>query len=56
MRIHIKVFCSECESEDPKIVTLFVREQYCGRECLAEGQLKYCRLILRVNAERIENG
>lgn len=56
MRVHIKVLCSECESEDPKIVTLFTRETVCGRYCLAEQQLKYARLILRVNAERIENG
>jgi len=32
-------------------VTLFTRNNYCGRACLVAGQLKHIRLILRVTAE-----
>lgn len=56
MKVHIAVFCSECPEESPKIVSLFTREEFCGRHCLAEGQLKYARMILRANAERIDHG
>lgn len=56
MRIHITYLCAECDTPDPKIITLFVREHYCGRHCLAEGQLKYCRMILRATAEEAEHG
>ena len=42
--------CAECGAP-AKIETLFTRELYCGRYRLAEGQLKYTRLILRCNAE-----
>lgn len=56
MRVHIKVFCSECEYEDPKVVTLFTRTPVCGRYCLAEYQTKYIRMILRMKAEEIDNG
>lgn len=48
--------CSECDTPEAKVISLFIHEHYCGRYCLAEGQLKYARLILRANAERIENG
>jgi len=43
--------CVECETPDAKIEALFTRELYCGRFCLAEGQLKSVRFVLRVNAE-----
>jgi|tagenome__1003787_1003787.scaffolds.fasta_scaffold17231332_1 hypothetical protein len=43
--------CVECETPDARIEALFTRELYCGRFCLAEGQLKYVPFILRVNAE-----
>jgi hypothetical protein len=43
--------CVECETPNAKIEALFTRELYCGRFCLAEGQLKYVRFVLRVNAE-----
>lgn len=56
MKVPIKYLCAECNAPDPKIVTLFVREQYCGRYCLAEGQLKHTRLILRMAAEEVEHG
>ena len=39
------------ETPNAKIEALFTRELYCGRFCLAEGQLKYVRYVLRVNAE-----
>ena len=47
--------CSECDSEDPKIVCLRdpAREHYCGRACLGRGQEKFIRLILRTNAEAV---
>lgn len=56
MRVHITVFCSECPAEEPQIITLFTRERYCGRHCLAEGQLKYVRMIIRARAEEVEHG
>lgn len=56
MRVIIHHVCSECDSKAPKIVALFTREQYCNRHCLAEGQLKHTRLILRMAAEEIHNG
>jgi hypothetical protein len=45
--------CSECDSEDPKIVCLRNpgREHYCGRFCLGQGQERFIRLILRTGAE-----
>jgi len=45
--------CSECESEDPKIICLRnpAREHYCGRFCLGEGQKNFVRWICRTNAE-----
>jgi hypothetical protein len=45
--------CSECDSEDPKIICLRnpEREHYCGRFCLREGQAKFMRWIRRTNAE-----
>ena len=43
--------CVECEIPNAKIETLFTRELYCARFCLAEGRLKYVRFVLRVNAE-----
>lgn len=56
MKVHITVFCSECESEEPKIITLFTRIPVCGRFCLAEAQTKYIRTILRMAAEEVSNG
>lgn len=56
MHIPIKYLCAECDSEEPKIIALYTRERYCGRFCLAEGQLKHTRLILRMAAEEVEHG
>jgi len=42
--------CAECNAS-AKIEALFTREVYCGRGCLAEGQLKYVRMVLRCQAE-----
>lgn len=56
MQVPIRYLCSECESEQPKVITLFTREHYCGRFCLAEGQLKYVRMILRTNPEEFDHG
>lgn len=56
MHVQIKYLCSECDEPDPKVVTIYTREQFCGRQCLAEGQLKYTRMILRAAAEGIDNG
>lgn len=56
MHVQITYLCAECDAPDPKVITLFTREHYCGRHCLAEGQMKYCRMILRANAERIDDG
>jgi len=45
--------CSECDGEDPKIVSLRnpAREHYCGRACLDEGTENFLRWTLRTNAE-----
>ncbi len=45
--------CSECDGEDPKIVSLRnpAREHYCGRICLDEGTENFLRWTLRTNAE-----
>jgi hypothetical protein len=45
--------CSECDSEDPKIISLRnpAREHYCGRLCLDEGQENFIRWMRRANAE-----
>ena len=45
--------CSECDSEDPKIVSLRnpAREHYCGRLCLDEGRDNFIRWTRRANAE-----
>lgn len=51
----MKTMCSEC-NEPSNIEALFTREPYCGRKCLAEGQLKYVRMILRMRAEELHNG
>jgi hypothetical protein len=47
--------CAECGAP-AKIEVLFTREVYCGRCCLAEGQLKYVRWVLRANAETQQVG
>jgi hypothetical protein len=39
--------CVECETPNAKIETLFTRELYCARFCLAEGRLKYVRFVPR---------
>lgn len=56
MKVHITVFCSECPAEEPQIIALYTRERYCGRHCLAEGQLRHTRIILRMAAEEVEHG
>lgn len=56
MHIQIHYVCAECDAPDPKVITLFVRERYCGRHCLSEGQCKYIRMILRAQAEEVEHG
>jgi hypothetical protein len=45
--------CSECDSEDPKIICLPnpEREHYCGRLCLGEGHAQVICWIRRTNAE-----
>lgn len=45
--------CSECDSEDPKIISLRnpAGEHYCGRFCLGKGQEQFIRWILRISAE-----
>jgi hypothetical protein len=50
VKIIPKLLCSECDTE-AKITTLFLRNCYCSAECLAEGQLKLARWLLRMNAE-----
>ena len=47
-----KPLCTECEAE-AKIITLFLRNYYCSAACLAEGQLKLTRWLLRMQAEAI---
>lgn len=56
MQKRIDPICSECEAPEAKIITIYTREHYCGRHCLAEGQLKYARMILRAKAEGIDHG
>lgn len=56
MQVHITYLCAECDTPEPKIIALFTRERYCGRFCLAEGQLKHTRLIIRMAAEEVEHG
>lgn len=55
MHVHINYVCAECDVSEPKIIALYTRERYCGRYCLAEGQLKYHRMILRATAEEVEH-
>jgi hypothetical protein len=43
--------CSQYDSEDPKIISLNVREYYCGRLCLYRGQENFIRWMRRANAE-----
>jgi len=45
--------CSECDTEDPKIVCLRNPglERYCGGFCLGQGQENFIRWIRRSNAE-----
>jgi hypothetical protein len=47
--------CSECDSEDPKIISLRcpAREHYCGRDCLREGQKSFIRLMQLTIAEAV---
>jgi hypothetical protein len=51
MRIVLR--CSECDSEDPKIVSLRnpAYEHYCGRDCFLKGRESYIRWVLRMRAE-----
>jgi hypothetical protein len=50
MKILPKLLCSEC-SKEAKITTLFLRNCYCSATCLAEGQLKLAKWLLRMKAE-----
>lgn len=45
--------CSECQTEDPKIISLQspAGERYCGRLCLEEGRQQFIRWVRRSNAE-----
>ncbi|MEH2564420.1 hypothetical protein V1289_004047 [Bradyrhizobium sp. AZCC 2289] len=47
--------CSECDSEDAKIVSLRspAGEHYCGRACLREGQKNFIRLMQQTIAEAV---
>jgi hypothetical protein len=47
--------CSECDSEEPKIVSLRdpVREYYCGRFCLYAGQKNFIRAMQRTDLEAV---
>lgn len=56
MKVPIHYVCVECDTPDPKIITLFVREHFCGRYCLAEGQVKFERLLRRAIATEVEHG
>jgi coenzyme F420-reducing hydrogenase beta subunit len=51
MRIVLR--CSECDSVDPKIISLRdpAYEHYCGRECFLKGQESYLRWMLRMQGE-----
>jgi hypothetical protein len=51
MRIVLR--CSECDSEEPKIISLRnpAYEHYCGRECFLKGRETYLRWVLRMRAE-----
>lgn len=51
--MHIVPRCSECDSEDPKVISLRnpAREHYCGRVCFYEGQANFIRWIRRTNAK-----
>lgn len=56
MHVHIHEVCSECPNQDPKIISLFTREKFCGKHCWNEGVLKYSRMILRAAACEVEGG
>jgi len=56
MKLAPKPMCAECDTPDAKIVTLFLRNCYCGRFCLAEGQMKIARWLIRIKAEEINDG
>jgi hypothetical protein len=47
--------CTMCDNENPKVITLRnpVREHYCGRACLYEGQENFIRAMRRTNAEAV---
>jgi hypothetical protein len=47
--------CSECDSEDPKIISLSrpARQHYCGPGCLREGQKNFIRLMQMTIAEAV---
>jgi hypothetical protein len=49
------VRCSECDSEEPKIISLRspAGEHYCGRSCLREGQKNFIRLMQQTIAEAV---
>ena len=50
MKILPKLLCSEC-SKEAKITYLFLCNCYCSATCLAEGQLKLAKWLLRMKAE-----
>ncbi|QPF85275.1 hypothetical protein IC762_02770 [Bradyrhizobium genosp. L] len=47
--------CSECESEDPKIVSLRdpAAARFCGRLCFYKGQQKLIRWLPPVDTEAV---
>jgi len=47
MRMELR--CSNCDSEDPKIISLRnpMNERYCGRFCLYRGQENFIRWMRR---------
>ncbi len=47
--------CSECDSEDPKIISLSrpAHQHYCGLACLREGQKNFIRLMQMTIAEAV---
>jgi hypothetical protein len=47
--------CSECDSEDAKIISLQspAREHYCSRACLRQGQKNFIRMMQLTIAEAV---
>lgn len=43
--------CGECYNEDPKIISLFSRQRYCGRKCWVLGTERWLRCVARAAGE-----